>query len=633
LSGLFFPGQTLLAQETVAAVARSAYFGDLHIHTQNSFDAFLFGARATPDDAYRYAKGEKIQHPSGFSMQLKNGPLDFAAVTDHGKFMGVLPELAKLDGPLSRLDLSSQLRSSNREDVGKAIRSLVDILRLPKGSPLEVPELSDERWPLDAWQQTIDAAQRHNQPGRFTTFVAYEYSPAPQNQNLHRNVIFRSNKVPRLPFSSADSGNPEQLWHWMDARRTEGIEALAIPHNSNVSNGLMFQRVDWNGKPFTSEYAALRMRNEPVVEVTQVKGTSETHPFLSPNDEWAGFELYDYLIASLDVSKKSGGFVREAYRVGLEFQASSSFNPYTFGLIGSTDSHNAGGSFEESNYVGKVGRNDGLPKLRGSVPADENIVIRNPGFTANIFSQWNASGLAGVWAEENTREAIYSAFRRKEVFATSGPRIRVRFFAGRVYPDDILHDPKMLVLAYEKGVPMGGTIKGGTIKGGTIKGVIREGLNRRNTEDISPVFIVLAMRDPDSAGLQRLQIIKGWVEEGVSSEQVYDVACSDNLKPDKKSRRCPENGAGVDLSNCQYSGSKGANQLSVAWRDPDFKRHQQAFYYVRVLENPSCRWSTWDALRAGVEPNPELKATIQERAWSSPIWYRPAVKMVDAATN
>ncbi len=610
-------GDKLLAEETPAAM-RNAYFGDLHIHTQNSFDAYLFGTRATPDDAYRFARGEKIQHPSGFSMKLVNGPLDFAAVTDHGRFMGVLPILANPDGPLSELELSRQLRSQKPKDIGDAIRSLVDILRLPRGAPMEFPVLGSERWPLDAWQQTIDAAQHHNQPGRFTTFIAYEYSPAPQNQNLHRNVIFRSGEVPRLPFSSADSGNPEQLWHWMDELRADGIEALAIPHNSNVSNGLMFQRTDWQGKPLTRDYAALRMRNEPVVEVTQVKGTSETHPLLSPNDEWAGFELYDYLIASRDISKKSGGFVREAYRVGLEFQSASSFNPYVFGLIGSSDSHNAGGSFEESNYMGKVGRSDGVPRLRGSVPADDKVVVQNPGFTAAIFSRWNASGLAGVWAEENTREAIYSAFRRKEVFATSGPRIRVRFFAGEDYPDDILDDHKLLVLAYQRGVPMGGVIKG---------------MDQKTGGQIYPEFIVMAIRDPDSAPLQRLQIVKGWVENGVSAEQVYDVACSDSQKPDEKTNRCPENGAGVDLSNCEYTGGKGANELSVVWRDPDFNHRQQAFYYVRVLENPSCRWSTWDALRAGVEPSPELEATIQERAWSSPIWYQPGGATDDTASD
>jgi Protein of unknown function (DUF3604) len=593
---------TCIGQVAAMPAARHAYFGDLHIHTQNSFDAFLFNSRATPDDAYNYAQGKAILHPAGYSMQLQGGPLDFAAVTDHAELMGLLPILADPDGSLADLEVARQLASPDRKDVVAAIQTLLQIHRFPARFPL----LSDIKLSRGAWRQTADAAERHNKPGKFTTFIGYEFSPAPGNQNLHRNVIFKSGSVPALPYSSLLSDNPEHLWRWMDDLREKGIEALAIPHNANVSNGLMFQRTDWDGDAIDTAYAAQRMRNEPLVEVSQVKGTSETHPLLSPNDEWAAFELYDTLIASTIVSKKSGGFVRQAYRTGLELAQAGSGNPFQFGLIGSSDTHNGGGAIEESRYTGKVGTRDGMPVLRGSVPvteADEVPANLNPGFSAPAFSQWNAAGLAGVWAEENTREALYSAFRRKETFATSGPRIQVRFFAGNDYPEDLPDHPDMIDIAYHHGVAMGGTLA--------------------TSKTRKPRFLVWASRDPYSAGLQRLQIIKGWVEDGKSAEQVVDVACSDDLAPDSATHRCPDNGATVNLTDCSFSAHRGDPQLMVLWSDPDFDAEQSAFYYVRVIENPTCRWSTWDALRAGVNPNPDLEVTIQERAWSSPIWLAP----------
>jgi hypothetical protein len=584
---------------------RHAFFGDLHIHTQNSIDAYLFNARVTPDDAYRYARGGEINHPSGFPMHLQSGPLDFAAVTDHGQFMGVLPMLSDPKSSLGHLPLGKLLSSSDRSEVGKAIQTIVKMIQ----SPSEYPQLSNPNLTRNAWQETIDAAERYNQPGKFTTFIGYEYSSAPKNQNLHRNVIFNSTKVPEVPFSTLSSANPEMLWSWMDALREKGIDSLAIPHNPNVSNGLMFQDTNWAGEPLDEQYALQRMRNEPVVEVSQVKGTSETHPTLSPDDEWAGFELYDYLIASTTISKKSGGFVREAYRLGLNFQDKSGFNPYKFGLIGSTDTHSAGGSNEESNYSGKVGTRDGTPQRRGGIPATPPSNDR-PGFSAATFSQWSAAGLAGVWAEENTRDSLFNSIRRKEVFATSGPRIRVRFFASYNFPDDILQQKKMIEIAYQQGVPMGGTLS-----------------PAEPGQNISPDFLVMASKDPDSAKLQRAQIIKGWSEKGETYEQVFDVACSGGRTPNPKNHRCPDNNATVSLTDCSYTSDtheeKGANELLASWKDPAFNDQQQAFYYARIIENPSCRWTTWDALRAGVAPNPDLDTTIQERAWSSPIWFSP----------
>ena len=577
---------------------RNAYFGDLHVHTQNSSDAFIFNVRATPDDAYRYAQGGAITHTLGFPIRLRGGPLDFTAVTDHGELLGILPAMIDPDNAMSKLELAKEIQSTDRAAVMKAFYAIARGART-QGNDSPLRNLDVIR---SAWQDTVEAAERNNKPGIFTTFIGYEYTSAPESQNLHRNVIFRSAQVPDIPFSSIESRNPEDLWRWMDQNREQGIEVLAIPHNSNVSNGLMFQRTDWAGKPMDADYAALRMRNEPLVEVTQVKGTSETHPMLSPVDEWAGFELYDTLIATDIVAKKSGGFVREAYRHGLEFQAAGGFNPYKFGLIGSSDTHNAGGPVEEDAYFSKAGMLDGSAERRGTVPSDLDASFGRAD-SARTFGQWGASGLAGIWAEENTREALFDAMRRKETFATSGPRIRVRFFAGFDYADDLLSDPDIVHKAYQSGVPMGSDLQA--------------------TSDRAPSFLLWAMRDANSAWLQRLQIIKGWVADGTSHEQVFDVACSDGLTPDTETHRCPDNGARVDLSDCSFSLDKGAVELKTRWQDPTFNPAQEAFYYVRVLENPTCRWSSWDAMRAGVAPKNGLKPTIQERAWSSPIWYLP----------
>ncbi len=577
---------------------KNAYFGDLHVHTKNSSDAFIFNVRATPDDAYRYAKGQVIQHTLGFPMQAKSGALDFTAVTDHAELLGVLPAMADANNPISKIDLAKDILSNDRRKVIKAFVKIIGESKL-KGYQSEAVNRAVMK---SAWQETIEVAEKHYQPGKFTTFVGYEYSSSPNNQNLHRNVIFKSAKVPDAPFSSIDSENPEDLWRWLDKIRQDGIEALAIPHNSNVSNGLMFQQLNWEGKPLDKSYAELRMRNEPLVEVTQIKGTSETHPLLSPNDEWANFELYDNLIASTQVAKKSGGFVREAYRHGLEFQANSNFNPFQFGLIGSSDTHNAGGSVEEDNYYSKAGSLDGSAELRGSIPTSLNKRFGGAG-ASETFMQWGASGLTGIWAEENTRESLFEAMKRKETFATSGPRIKIRFFAGYDFSQPMLHDPKMIEKAYQSGVPMGSTID--------------------SKIDQSPSFLVWATRDLNSAPLQRIQIIKGWVEKGKSYEQVFDVVCSDGLIINSKTSRCPNNDAKVNLDTCQYSLDKGAAELKTVWKDKSFNQRQHAFYYVRVIENPSCRWSTWDAIRNGTDAISGISATIQERAWSSPIWFSP----------
>ncbi|MFT5936377.1 MAG: hypothetical protein ACI85S_001441, partial [Pseudohongiellaceae bacterium] len=575
---------------------RNAYFGDLHVHTMYSFDAFIFGTTSSPSDAYTFAKGGTIQHPAGFDMKL-DVPLDFYGVSDHAFYLGVLREMANPDSEISKHEIAEGMSTlGDSDDRGSKFSRILSFIRSERAS-----EINDPNIVKSAWDDIIESANRHNDPGNFTTFVAYEYTTtANDGGNLHRNVIFRDDNVPDLPFSRLDSKNPEDLWQWMDRNRAAGIESLAIPHNSNGSNGNMFMLTDWSGNPLDSAYANQRMRNEPLIEITQVKGTSDTHPALSPNDEWAAFEIMPFMVASQLASQPEGSYVREAYRNGITLQEQQGFNPFKFGVIGSSDTHNATYAGDEDDYWSKVGLRDSDGVKRGSVPLDEP---RDNGelYADTYYNTWSASGLAGVWAEENTREAIYNAFRRKETFGTSGPRIKARFFSGYDLPE--IDDADLASKAYSGGVTMGSDLLADA--------------------DRAPSFIAWVARDPNSAPLQRVQIIKGWVENGESQEAVYDVACSDGGIVDPVSHRCPDNGAQVNLADCRISSGLGAAELKASWQDPEYDPTQNAFYYLRAMENPSCRWSTWDAIRAGVEPRSDLAATIQERVWSSPIWITP----------
>ena len=593
--------EEVLRESTSTTSPRNAYFGDLHIHSANSFDAFNFGVRATADDAYRYAKGEAIDHPLGYSLRLRGGGLDFYGVSDHAEYLGAVPALANPAHPLAKHPLAEKVQSGDPNDAAEAFGAFG--ATIIKGTP--VPNFDAASVIRSAWQDNIEAAERHNQPGEFTTFIAYEYTSNPEGAGLHRNVIFSGSRAPKTPFGGAESLNPEDLWDWMDGLREQGIEALAIPHNLNLSEGQMFETSDWSGKPIDAAYADQRARNEPLVEITQVKGTSETHPLLSPNDEWAHFEIWK-LSGSVTkedgtVSRVPGGtigsYARDGLLAGLEIERSVGKNPYGFGFIGSSDGHDASSPIEEDQYFGKLGFFDGSPEGRGSVQKSVPSVL------GVDTLEWGASGLAGIWAEENTRASIYSALRRKETFATSGPRIQIRFFAGYDYPLEIVAMSDAVARGYANGVPMGGELAGRA--GGT------------------PQFLVWVLRDPRGSWLQRAQIVKGWIDEEGTHEQVFDIACSDGMTPDSTSHRCPENGATVDLSNCSTTLDRGAVELKAVWVDSTFDPTQRAFYYARALENPTCRWSTWDAIRAGDVPNPRVPATIQERAWSSPIWYEP----------
>ena len=606
---------------------KNAYFGDLHVHTSNSFDAYTFGTISSPESAYRYAQGESILHPTGYDIQLRR-PLDFYAVTDHGIFLGLLPQAADTSSLFSRYKISKPIHNLNESVSG----NFLDILKrnglfrtfgqeiadgLQNGTiDIElVNEIQDS-----VWQETIRAADEAYKPGVFTTFAGYEYTSTEElyKNYLHRNVIFKDTKnLPTRIFSRLDSLNPELLWEWMNNLRSGGVDSLAIPHNSNISGGAAFPVNDFNGGPMTNMYSINRLLNEPIVEITQVKGTSETHPLLSKNDEWASFETDSGMIESNDINNLRGGFVRDAYLRGLTLDSNGISNPYKFGLIGSSDTHVGGASYNEKTYFSKIGLLDGSPKLRGSVPFNKLYGFTLSKFVPDIVTKVNdefyfsasdrliyfgASGLAGVWAEENTRESIFNAFKRKETFATSGPRIKVRFFGGYGLDKLKIDDINLIKKVSSASTPMGGDIQS---NGAT-----------------SPTFLIWAVADPYSGLLQRSQIIKGWIEDGEQNEKVYDVACSDGLDVDPINNRCPDNGFKVNLDDCSTTSNVGDSELKVFWKDPDFKENQSAFYYVRVLENPSCRWSTWDSIRAGKKPRLDVESTIQERAWSSPIWIK-----------
>lgn len=626
---IFKTEHKILDRRVEANPQRNAYFGDLHVHTTYSFDAYAFGTLATPYDAYRYARGEAIKHPAGYDLQLSQ-PLDFYGVTDHAMFMGVAPVAADTSSELSKYPFTEVLHDLNAPDnmdrwsLPRRVRGFGEFLQglvpsLVNGEMDPEDTLSITR---SAWADSVKAADLYNEPGRFTTFVAYEYTTGSDDRgNLHRNVIFKSSDaVPEIPFSRVHSNNPEDLWDWMDTLRAAGVESMAIPHNSNGSNGQMFKLVDWAGEPITDGYAVQRIRNEPLVEITQIKGTSETHPALSTTDEWAGFELMEFRVATTLPSQPEGSYVRDALRRGLALEAQGMTNPYAFGVIGSSDTHTGASEVDESEFSSKLGVLSADAQLRGSVPfgpidslmfntAAPQAMAKVDGetFVGGAQPSFGASGLAAVWAEENTRDAIYAAFRRKETFATSGPRMRLRFFAGYGLPDAVLEGADGVATAYAMGVPMGADLMADSRASGR-----------------SPQFALWAQGDARSAPLQRLQVIKGWIDgAGETHEAVIDVACAGGVAVNPADNRCPDNGAAVDLSDCSISAGTGDRELRAQWTDPNFDAGERAFYYARVLENPTCRWSTWDAIRAGTELRSDLAATLQERAWTSPIQYVP----------
>jgi hypothetical protein len=586
---------------------RNAYFGQTHVHTSWSFDAYVFGNTLTgPEDAYKYALGQPIKHPAGYMVKLKR-PLDFEAVTDHAEYVGTVKLANEPGSAISKLPVADKLKVRSKEDIEKIYLFLGDSIL--KKEPIK--ELIDPQVAGDVWKQTVAAADKYYQPGKFTTFAAYEWTSTPDNRNMHRNVFFKdSRKVPDLPFSSIDSEHPEDLWVWMDAQRRAGNEVLAISHNANLSDGIMFPLdVDSKGRPIDAAWARDRMNNEPLSEITQLKGTSETHPSLSPNDEFAGFEILNYLFGGVERAPRvHGSYIREAYQNGLAMQDTSGYNPYKFGVVGASDTHDTAAAYEQSNYFGGHGLLDATPQARLSGQ-------KTAGATMDTLS---TSGLGGVWAEENTREAIFTALQRKETFGTSGPRIKVRLFGGWGFALDVLKQKDWVKAAYANGVPMGGDLPPPKSK--------------------APSFVVWAVKDPDEANLDRIQIVKGWTKDGQTFEKIYDVAWSGNrmlahIGPIQNvlyrgnDLKLPPVGNTVDIKNASYKNTIGAVELKTVWTDPEFDPSLHAFYYARVLEIPTPRWTTYDAKTLGVAPPSNVPATVQDRAWTSPIWYAPSAEM------
>ena len=600
----FDPGQAVPPPAKSAVSHRSTrhlLWGDLHIHTSYSTDAYTLGVKATPDDAYIFTRGGTIEHAAGYPIRIDR-PLDFAAVTDHSEYLGAARADDEVTLALEERSLRERLLNDSPLSLAYTMVKLaagVKGLERFAGSPV-VRQIG-----LDAWRLTVDTANEHYEPGVFTTLVGYEWSSMPENQNLHRNVIYRDDDVPEFPFSSLDSENPEDLWDALDAQRETGKTMMAIPHNGNVSNGRMYERTHFDGSPITREYAKQRMRNEPLSEIMQIKGTSDTHPILSPLDEFADFEILSAQLSPTgDYSEPRGSYSRDALRTGIEFAHTEGFNPYRFGVIGSSDSHNASSSVEEGRHHGKLPLMDGTAGLRLA----KSIFL--PG-SMHRARKWGAAGLAGVWAQENTRESIYDALARKETFATSGPRISLRFFAGFDYSAKMMEGTDLLEQAYTLGVPMGGVLMRTPQPLATAPGGAEP--------TPAPSFAVWAAKDPEGANLDRLQIIKGWVDVGgVSHEKIFNVALSGGRSPDAGGAVQPA-GNTVDVATASYSNTIGVGQLRAFWQDPEFDPAQGAFYYARAIEIPTPRWSTYDAMRLGVAaPEP---VSIQERAISSAIWY------------
>jgi len=557
--------------EPACSARRNAYFGDLHLHTGFSFDAYIMGTETTPDQAYRFARGEPVNY-MGHRMQ-RRWPLDFMAVTDHAENIGVASELKDPESAFSKTESGRRIRWAYSLGKKEGDKVFWDV-----EWEKDYKQFDPERV-ASAWQNEIDAANANYRPGSFTTFIAYEWSTMVDVEyHYHRNVIFKGNSAP-LPFSAIDSKKPEDLWSYLEANRRRGIEALAIPHTADLSNGLMYDWNDSSGKLIDEAYALRRVLNEPLSEVSQIKGQSETHPLLSPNDEFANYEV-------MSAGSIHGSYVREAYGRGLVIAARTGVNPFKFGVVGGSDIHS------------------GL-SISDAEPYSEMTMLFYQGESLYGESLYGVAtgNLTGVWAERNTRESIYEALRRRETFATSGSRLKIRFFGGWGFSQDTPNEPCWLAMAYANGVPMGGD------------------LPKRPSHQQSPKFVISVLKDPDGANLDRAQIVKVWLEGDQYREKVFDVVWSDRRIPDPKTNRLPAVGNTVDLKNGTYANTIGAVELKGVWVDPEFSANTSAVYYLRVLEIPTPRWSTLYAVRTGAVLPSNVPGVVQQRGWSSPIWY------------
>jgi hypothetical protein len=594
----------------LAAFPERPYWGDAHLHTANSVDAFGFGARLSPEDALRFARGDEVTSTTGIKARLSR-PLDWLVVTDHSDGLGSTKALADAPRFMLRDPLMRRwhdMLNAGPEQSLRATGELIDaVARRALPAAMMDPEGQAKRT-RSIWSKYIDAVERYNQPGRFTALMGFEWTLMDGGKNLHRNVIFRDGRArvgEVVPLGSLGATIPDGLWDYMDAYEAKtGGRTLAIPHNSNLSNGLMFQMTQPGGGAMTAAYARRRAAREPLVEITQIKGDSEAHPFLSPNDEFAGYGVAGWELGDLAMAEKkdpsmfAGEYVREALKRGLAIEAKTGANPYKFGVIGSTDSHTGLATADEDNYFGKHSSVE--PSARRAM-APQNL-----GTSAGRFG-WHylASGYAAVWARANTRPEIFDAMLRREVYATTGSRMTVRVFGGWDFaPGDLTGD--WVRSGYTRGVPMGGELKP------------RGGAGQR------PSFLISALKDPQGANLDRVQVVKGWTDAGGSTrEKVFDVAWSDPERRRPVGGKLPAVGDTVDPARATYANSIGAAQLAVAWSDPEFDPAQRAFYYVRVIEIPTPTWVAFDALRYKLKLPPGVALKGQERAYTSPIWYVP----------
>jgi len=584
------------------------FFGDTHLHTSYSTDAGLISNRLGPDAAYRFARGEEVTSSIGQRARLRR-PLDFLVVADHAENLGLAPMIAEENEDLLKTEFGTKITElAKGPDPGKAY-ALWGKGMVTRQDPLS----GQETLTRSMWQKITSAAEQYNEPGRFTALIGFEWTSSPGGNNLHRNVIFRDGKKLAdlvLPFSNYDSQDPEDLWDYMAAYEEKtGSKVLAIPHNGNLSNGMMFDVQTLSGKLIDRDYAERRMRWEPLYEVTQIKGDAEAHPALSPNDEFADFGTWDK--GSFGPQAKTPDMLPKEYARtvlarGLKLEQELGVNPFKFGMIGSSDSHTSLATFEEEQNFGKVTPTEPAPcearlyaKITGYMPNPEgkDVTMRH--------YQTMSGGLAAVWAKENTRAAIWDAMKRKEVYATTGTRLKVRIFAGWDFADDEVSRPDFVARGYARGVPMGGDLQAGPA--GKV-----------------PTLMVSAQKDPDGANLDRIQIIKGWVDgQGDLHEHVYDVAWAGDRRLDSAGK-LPPVGSTVDVADASYYNTIGSPLLSSVWSDPDFHVGQRAFYYARVLEIPTPRWFVYDAKRFGGALPEGIAPTLQERAYTSPIWYTPA---------
>jgi Protein of unknown function (DUF3604) len=585
-------------------------WGDTHLHSSNSGDAFTTGNRFTPEQTYRIARGEEVISTTGLPARLSR-PLDFVVLSDHSEGLGLITEV--YNGNPTLMEDSTVARWSRMIKAGgteaaaavgeligaQASNSLPPVLMNPKvAGPLM----------MTAWQRAAAMADKYNEPGRFTTIIGFEWTPTPGGDNLHRNVLLRDGQeraTQVFPFTSWESEDPEKLWAWMESyERNTGGRALAIPHNANLSNGRMFAAQRFDGSPLSAAYAESRQRWEPIQEIVQSKGASESHPRMSPSDEFldygiAGWELGNLTLSGSPLTREMmpTSYVRTGLMRGLEHDAKLGVNPFKFGIIGSSDAHNSLPFVEEDNFFGK---------FPGQEPSPERWKQKSSlgGGDARFTWQYLAAGYAAVWATENTRAAVFDAMQRRETYGTSGTRMTVRFFGGYAYTADDARSRDLAEVGYSKGVPMGGDL--------------------RSTPARSvPTFLVAALKDPQGANLDRIQVVKGWLDEsGIAQERIYDVVWSGDRRPGTDGK-LPPVGDTVDVAQATYTNTIGAAELAAVWKDPDFKPAQRAFYYARVIEIPTPRWTAYDQARFGVTMGEEVQMKQQERAWTSPIWYTP----------